>query len=206
MYPEALGIWFVFIAGGFLLGSVMFSQILPKLFLGIDVCAVRDDHNPGCTNVFVHCGALWGILCLSLDMLKGFVPVYLGVRLLDSQSLLFGLVLAAPVLGHAIAPLNHFRGGKCIATAFGTLLGLFRMNHIVFLLAGIYIVFSTVLKISPHRLRSIAVFGLFGLLSLIILIHGGNNSIALGCVLISAVAIWKHSRAFESRSAEACTE
>ena len=187
-------LWIGFLAGGFLLGSCMFSQLLPKLFLHRDICAQSDDHNPGCTNVFRSCGPVWGMLCLSLDLLKGFFPVHWAMQALDPGSLWFAPVLAAPVLGHAIAPLNHFRGGKCIATAFGALLGLLPASYIVFLLAGIYIVCSTVLKIESHRIRSIAVFGLFAICGSIPLIHRGQAAIALGCWLISATAIYKHCR------------
>ncbi len=201
MYADNVIFWLVYILGGFLLGSCMFSQILPKLILNMDTAAVSDDHNPGCTNVFIHCGPVMGLVCLSLDMLKGFLPVYLSIRIFDSSSLWFALVLAAPVLGHAIAPLNHFQGGKCIATAFGALLGLFPMSHIVLLLAGIYIVFSTVLKINPNCIRSIAVFGLFGLFSLIALIRRCQYSVALGCIIISMVAIWRHCRCMTAETA-----
>lgn len=200
MYVDNMMLWLVYIFGGFFLGSCMFSQILPKLILNVDISAVSDDHNPGSTNVFIHCGPIMGLICLSLDMLKGFLPVYLSYCIFNSSSLWFALVLAAPVLGHAIAPLNHFQGGKCIATAFGALLGIFPMSHIVLLLAAIYIVFSTVLKINPNCIRSIAVFGLFGLFSLIMLIHRCQYSVALGCFIISLVAIWRHSRCIASES------
>lgn len=201
MYTDNVILWLVYILGGFLLGSCMFSQILPKLLLNVDTGAISDDHNPGSTNVFIHCGPVMGLVCLSLDMLKGFLPVYLSFQIFDSSSLRFALVLAAPVLGHAIAPLNHFQGGKCIATAFGALLGLFPMSHIVLLLAAIYIVFSTVLKINPNRIRSIAVFGLFGLFSLMVLIRRCQYSVALGCMMISAIAIWRHARGMEAKAA-----
>ena len=194
MHYFNLLLWLVCIAGGFFAGSIMFSYLIPKAVLGRDVTALSQDHNPGATNVFMNCGQLWGIVCLSLDMLKGFLPVFISYHILDTENLWFGLVMAAPVLGHAIAPLNHFRGGKCIATAFGTLLGLFPVTHIVLVLAAIYIVFSTILKISPNRLRSIASFGLFGLISLITLIHSSQYSVAIGCALISATAIWKHTK------------
>lgn len=202
MYTNRVMFWLIYILGGFLLGSCMFSQILPKLIRNVDTSAISDDHNPGSTNVFIHCGPVMGLVCLSLDMLKGFLPVYLSFRIFDSSSLWFALILSAPVLGHAIAPLNHFQGGKCIATAFGTLLGLFPMSHIVLLLAGIYIVFSTVLKINPNRIRSIAAFGLFGLFSLIVLIRRCQYSVALGCILISLIAIWRHSCCFAAETAQ----
>ena len=196
MYRDNLILWTVYIVGGFLLGSCMFSQILPKLLLGVDVTECSEDHNPGCTNVFRTCGPVWGVVCLALDLLKGFLPVYLSCRILDSSSFGFALVLAAPVLGHALAPLNHFQGGKCIATSFGALLGLLPLSRVVFLLAGIYIVFSTVVKVRDHRQRSMLVFGLFGVSSVLLLVARQEYPIALGCLLIAATAMWKHSRMF----------
>lgn len=194
MLQQKLMLWLVCIVGAFLLGSVMFSQLIPKLFLNKDIAAVSDDHNPGATNVFIACGPVWGLVCLSLDMMKGFVPVFLSYHLLDPENLWFAAVLVAPVIGHAVAPFNQLQGGKCIATAFGELLALFPLTHIVLLLAGIYIVFSTVLKISPNNIRSIAAFGLFGMISLIILIHSSQYSIAIGCMLISLIVVIKHSK------------
>ena len=173
-------------------GSLMFSQWLPGLIHHKDITKISDDANPGATNVFIHCGPMMGLVCLSLDMLKGFLPVYLCYHLLCPDKLWFALVMAAPVLGHALAPLAHFHGGKCIATSFGVLLALFPMTHIVLLLAGIYIVFSTMLKIHPNSSRSIVTFGLFGMISLLMLFHTRRYSIAGGCLLISAIVIYKH--------------
>lgn len=188
--------FFFAIAAGFLVGSIMFSQILPQRVLGTDIAAVSDDHNPGATNVFINCGTGLGLICLALDIAKGFIPVLLACRYLDTENMLFGLVLAAPVLGHAIAPLHHFHGGKCIATSFGVLLGLIPVNQVVIVLAVLYILFSTVLKIQSTRIRSIVTFSLFGLISAAVLIVAGDYSIALGCGLIAVTAIVKHSKPF----------
>lgn len=184
------------ITGGFLLGGIMFSQILPEKILHKDIQAISEDHNPGATNVFVNCGTAMGLTCLVLDLLKGMIPVLLAGYLLDRKNLLFGIILAAPVLGHAVAPFHHFHGGKCIATSFGEMIGLLPFNRIGLLLAGLYIIFSTVIKIQPNRVRSIVVYSLFGLSSSILLTAREENSIALGCILISLIAIFKHSRYF----------
>ncbi len=161
-------IWLALILGGFMLGSVMFSRILPRLIKGKeDVTKLSDDGNPGAANVFSTCGIVLGMLCLLLDMGKGFAPVLLAQHLVDIHSMRFSAVLIAPVLGHALAPLNHFRGGKCIATAFGVTLALLPTTCIVLVLAGLYIAFSTVLKISPNRIRSIVTF--FALLASFVL-------------------------------------
>lgn len=120
---EAL-LTFALIAGGFLLGGVMFSRALPKLLTGKDVCALRADKNPGAANVFAVCGVPMGLLCLALDMFKAYLPVSLAAQYLDTQSVWFALALAAPVLGHAVGVFNGFHGGKCIASAFGAMLAL----------------------------------------------------------------------------------
>ena len=184
------------IAGGFLLGGIMFSQILPQKFCHKDIQAISEDHNPGATNVFVNCGTAMGMTCLLLDLLKGLIPILLAGLFLDRENLLFGIVLAAPVLGHATAPFHHFHGGKCIATSFGEMLGLMPFNRIGLLLAALYIFFSTIVKIRPNRVRSIVVYTLFGLSSAIFLTAKNQQSIALGCILISLIAIFKHSRYF----------
>lgn len=103
-------------------------------------------------------------ICFLWDFLGHALPVpgycqrvftcFLGVRILKTERLFFAAVIAAPVLGHAIAPFNHFHGGKCISTAFGALLGLYPLTKIVFLLAGIYIALSTIFVIPSTRLRS----------------------------------------------------
>ena len=197
MYRDNSILWLIYILGGFLLGSCMFSRIIPHLFLGRDICELSDDGNPGCTNVFRHCGPGWGILCLSLDLLKGFLPVFFAVGIFDPADPWFAAVVAAPVLGHAIAPLNHFHGGKCIATAFGVLLGLLPLTKIVFLLAALYLLFSLVIRIGSHRTRSVVTFGLFGALAWVMLVAENLRPLALGCAIIAGTAVWRHLRKAE---------
>ncbi len=188
--------WLTCIVAGFLLGGIMFSQLIPKILLQVDICEIGGDHNPGAGNVFTSCGPFWGLLCLSFDISKGFFPIFIARRLVDTDQLLFAAVLAAPVLGHAIAPFNRFRGGKCISTAFGELLALYPITHIVLLLAGTYILLSTILKIQLTRLRSIAAFSIFGILSVIILLHEHQPAVAWGCFSIAFIAVMKHSKYF----------
>lgn len=194
MMPGELFHWLAAIGAGFLLGSVMFSEIIPRRVLHIDIEAVSDDGNPGSGNVFLHCGPFWGFVCLLLDMAKGFLPVFCALHRLGPNHLLFCAVLAAPVLGHAIAPFNHFHGGKCIATAFGELIALLPVTWIVLVLAGVYILLSTVMKIPSTRVRSIAAFSLFGIIAAVLLVRRSQLPIALGCVLISTVAVVRHRR------------
>lgn len=180
--------------GGFFLGSVMFSRWIPLWLRGVDVCEQHPDRNPGAGNVFMSCGWRLGMICLIFDLAKGFVPVYAAVRLGLAGTPVFAVIAAAPVLGHAIAPLNGFRGGKCISAIFGTLLGMVKYTPLVFLLAVIYILFSTVIKINPNRRRSIVTFTLFGLIGTAAEVYGGRVFTALYCSAVSFTAILRHRR------------
>lgn len=178
--------------GGFALGGVLFSYHLPKLLKGIDVRALSPDHNPGTVNAFKYAGWPVGALCLLCDLMKGFLPVFLAMRVLDFQSPWFALIIAAPVLGHAAAPLYRGRGGKAIAASFGALLGLLPVSFLVFLLAALYLFFSLVWIIYPHERRTVAVFSLFSLFSAAAALYTGRWSFSLGALLLSAVVIWKN--------------
>ncbi len=196
MKESELLLWAAFIGGGFCLGGIMFSQIIPGILLKKDIRMNSPDGNPGAANVFASCGIPLGLLCLSFDMLKGFLPVFAASRVLSIQHMLFATMLAAPVLGHAIAPFNHFHGGKCIATAFGELLALLPATPIVLVLAGLYIFFSVIVKIRPVRLRSIIVFGLFGIISAVIFVMSSRYPLVVGCASVSLIAIAKHTKYF----------
>lgn len=187
--------WLLCTVGGFLLGSVMFSSLLPGLLAHVDVGGESGDRNPGATNVFALCGIPLGALCLLLDLGKGFMPVLLAERALDVRRLSFAAVIAAPVLGHAIAPLNRFRGGKCIATSFGVVLALLPLTRVGLALAGLYL-FFTLIRLRPTRVRSIVVYALFGLYAVAHLLRAGQASLALGCGAVALTALLRHTRLF----------
>lgn len=185
----------LFVCFGFFAGSFLNCLVLPKIFKKIDICTVSKDHNPGSANVFIHCGVPLGLLCLFLDIFKGILPIYLAKRLLPITSFIFALVMLAPVLGHAFSPFNNFHGGKCIATSFGVFIALMPQSYIVIVLAALYIIFSTIVKIPLHRKRSLITYTLFGLIAGYLLMKGQlASSIAFGCIAISFVVIVKHLR------------
>lgn len=189
--------------GGFLLGGVMFSWHIPKLIAKTDICELSIDHNPGSANVFSSCGWKLGLLCLLLDMAKGFLPVFVAYRVLklSTDNLLFAAVMTAPVIGHAIAPFCKKGGGKCIATGFGVMIALLPLSRVGLILAALYILFSTIVKINPIRIRSIVTFSIFGVLSAGTAAYTEKYSIGLGCVLIALIVIIRHLQCFSSVSA-----
>ena len=178
-----------FVAAGFFSGSILYSLILPKWIKGVDIVAVSDDHNPGTANAMKYAGKLVGSLCLICDLGKGFFPVWIAAQFLPVGAFSFALVMAAPVMGHAFSPMLRGRGGKAIAATFGVLLGLFPYWQPVAILVVLYIFFSVVVVIRPHRLRTIWTFTLFAAGCLLCC---KAASIVIGCVAISAVVLCRH--------------
>ncbi len=196
MKPPVL--WTILILCGYLSGSIMFSRKIPIIFGMQDIVENSDDHNPGCSNVFKLCGVKVGIICLVLDIFKGFAPVFLSYIFVNVRELPFALAMLAPVLGHATAPFDSFKGGKCIATSFGVMISLLPFSRIGFILAFLYIFFSVVIKIKCHKARSIVTYSVFAVISALLLTYRNFISVAVGCVLISTIVIIKHTKLFSN--------
>jgi hypothetical protein len=179
----------MFIILGFLSGSILYSLILPRLFCKVDITEQFEDKNPGAANAIKSVGPYIGMICLILDILKGFVPVYIATRVVDYRSTLFFLIMAAPVLGHALGMFNGWQGGKAISVSFGVLLGVIFVSYQLLLLAGLYIIFSTIIKIQPHARRTVIVFLLFAAIQLFFPIA---FSLKLGALVSSGTVTFKN--------------
>jgi len=108
------------ILGAYLVGGVPFGFLIGKM-RGVDVRTVGSK-NIGATNVYRTVGHSWGFLAFFCDFLKGFLPTFAAVRLLDADwPVAVGL---ACVVGHTLTPYMAFKGGKGVATAFGMLMAL----------------------------------------------------------------------------------
>lgn len=184
----------LYIILSYLLGSILFSFLLPKIIYKINITENNDDHNPGSSNVFSNCGITLGIICLSLDITKGFIPVFLYRILFNDNSIWLLFIIIAPVVGHIFPVFNSFKGGKGIATSFGVLLGLIPYSFVVFVLAFFYLLFSLVIKIYPIRKRSIITYVCFGICGLIICIVYDQLYIGISTVVIGALCALKHTK------------
>lgn len=178
----------VFILAGYLSGSVLYARVFARLFKIENFTEISPDHNPGAANAFHYGGFRCGVLTLVCDLLKGFLPVFLYMKLRPEAGLSLCLVMAAPVIGHAFPVFFHFQGGKGIAASFGCLLGLLPVWQPLALLAVFFIFFSVALRITSHYHRTFITY-LCTLVSLFLLTD--NRAIAVGFLLISAAVIFK---------------
>jgi len=143
---------------GYLSGSVMYSLLIPKLFYGLDVRRQDGDKNPGAFNAIHAVGAPVGAICLSLDMLKAFTPVFLAVSVAHVSGFSLIPVMLAPVLGHAFPLMFRFRGGKAISAAGGSLLGTLSISHAALVVISTMLFFQFICDIRPNSAKMIASF------------------------------------------------
>jgi glycerol-3-phosphate acyltransferase PlsY len=110
------------VAAAYLLGSVPFGYVLPRVLRGDDIRR-HGSGNVGATNVWRVYGRWLGLPVALLDVAKGLVPAALGLWLGgDWVGVLAG---AAAMLGHARPVyLGFSKGGKMVATAGGVALAL----------------------------------------------------------------------------------
>lgn len=203
----------------FLLGSIPFGLLIARA-RGIDI-RTQGSGNIGATNVLRVMGKKYGIPCLLLDILKGFIPVVIAVNLIqiagrpvqvplgfldawalklaagDALKAQIAHILTAlfAVLGHNYSPWVGFKGGKGIATSAGVLLGLMPFAVLLLLVVWLLLFITT-------RYVSVASIGASAVLPLLTLwgswhhgrIQDGtwNKPLFVFTIIIAILAIWKH--------------
>lgn len=118
-----------YVVVAYLVGAIPFGLLI-GLARGVDIRR-QGSRNIGATNAGRVLGRPWGLLCLALDLLKGFAPVLaasFSVRAAGVSAATLGqwlCVAVAAVLGHVFPVYLRFRGGKGVATTVGVALGVF---------------------------------------------------------------------------------
>lgn len=188
----------LFVILGYLSGSVLYANVFGKIFKKENILEESCDHNPGAANAFQYGGFWCGLLTLCCDLLKGFFPVFLFSRQTPAEGAEFAMafVLAAPVLGHVFPAFSRFQGGKGITTTFGCLLGLVPNGLPSLLLAAFFILFSVVVRISPHFYRTLAAY-FCALLAMPV--FGVDPGICVGFFIITAAVSLRFHLSREER-------
>jgi glycerol-3-phosphate acyltransferase PlsY len=106
--------------GGYLLGSIPFGLVLTRL-AGLGDIRKIGSGNIGATNVLRTGNKPLALAVLLLDSGKGAIAVLIAARFNADAALAAGL---GAVLGHLFPVWLGFKGGKGVATTFGTLLAL----------------------------------------------------------------------------------
>jgi acyl phosphate:glycerol-3-phosphate acyltransferase len=123
----------IYIALGYLIGSLPFAVIVSKLF-GLADPRSFGSGNPGATNVLRTGNKAAAILTLLGDAAKGWLAMFIAEKIGAGETALavpaasLGTAVAcaglAAFFGHLFPLFLRFKGGKGVATAIGVLIGL----------------------------------------------------------------------------------
>ncbi len=112
----------------YLLGSIPFGLILTKIFLKKDIRTVGSG-NIGTTNVLRTGNKFLAMSTLALDLLKGYISVYITIFYFENLSSLSALIC---FIGHIFPLWLKFKGGKGVATFLGIILALSYKYFLIF--------------------------------------------------------------------------
>ena len=124
----------VIVAGSFFIGAIPFGVLVSRAFFGTDIRAAGSG-NIGAANALRTLGKRGAAAVLLLDALKGYAPT-LAAGALAGPAVAAAAAFAA-MLGHCYSPFLNFRGGKGVATLFGTLFALWWPAAIAFMIVWI---------------------------------------------------------------------
>ena len=186
----------LFIFGAYLIGSFPTSAIIAKL-KGVPDLTKEGSGNLGATNVSRVIGKKFGLITLIIDAGKGFLPVFLAIKLLGrhgyaTQSIpvpdliFLSLIIIAPVAGHCFSVFIKFKGGKGVATGLGVFLA---VSPEAVLIA--FLIFLAILFSSKYVSLASIVSAFF--MPFLVFYTLKNIYIFAASMLIAALIIYKHS-------------
>jgi len=114
----------------YFLGSIPFGLILTKIFLDKDIRKVGSG-NIGTTNVLRTGKKSLALATLVLDLLKGYLSVFLTILYFEDFTSYSALIC---FIGHVFPVWLKFKGGKGVATYLGVILAL---SYKFFLIFGV---------------------------------------------------------------------
>ncbi len=170
----------------YLLGSIPTSFLAGKLCANLDI-RTMGSRNIGSSNLMINGGKIIGIMAGGLDcLIKGtstiiFLDIYLGVT---PNVLLVGLITL--IIGHNWSLFMGFKGGRGIATAYGTLLGLQMWEQLLLMT----LFFGVLGRLYVYKDSAVWCLGAIVSLPLLCFVFGEGKhiiiySLLLGCLLIS---------------------
>jgi glycerol-3-phosphate acyltransferase PlsY len=171
------------ILGGYLVGSMPFGYWVVRVAKGEDIRATGSG-SIGASNVWRTYGKGYGVPIVLLDIGKGFAPALVGT-LLEGE-LVGVLAGGAAMLGHWRPLFLGFqKGGKMVATAAGTFLGV--VPFFGLLSAGVWLVLFLV-----TRYTSVASIVTGLVLPVLALVLGESWPVVAFAILAGGFVVYLH--------------
>ena len=170
---------------GYLLGSISTGVVLSRIFAKTDI-RTQGSGNAGTTNMLRILGRKMALLTFVGDMLKGIIAVFIGKALVGGD--LGGVLgVVGAVLGHYYPLYFGFKGGKGIATSFGSLLFVFPVHALLAFTLFLVLVAVT------HYVSVGSVAAAFALPAMLFITHAAADMpVCIITACIGASVIWRH--------------
>jgi len=167
-------------------GSIPFAYILPKIF-GLGDIRNLGSGNVGATNVLRAGNKLLAIIVLALDIIKGFVPLFILKNYYHNEltEIIILFIGSAAILGHIFPIWLKFKGGKGVATYIGFLFAINYIFGIIFIITWLLIAFL-------KKYSSLASITSLVLLPLFVMLFSYEKQIIYLLILINLIIISKH--------------
>ena len=177
---------------GYFMGSIPFGLLLSKLF-GLGDIRKIGSGNIGATNVLRTGNKKIALLTLILDGTKGALAIYVvsispsfvEFNLTDNINHFQSLVAVSAVIGHCFPIWLNFKGGKGVATGFGTIIFLNMYVGVIALL-----IWLSIAKL--YRISSLSALISYLFIPISMFFFTSEKSFFIASVLISSICYLQH--------------
>jgi glycerol-3-phosphate acyltransferase PlsY len=145
---------------------------------------VEGSGNPGASNVLRIAGKRAGAIVFAIDVLKGLLPVLVGLALSGRPLAAVGWVAAT--IGHILPAYRKFRGGKGVATAAGGAVAMFPLICI-----GLLIAFAVIARVVKKA--SVASLGVAAGFAILVVVTGRPLWEIVVTISVVAIIVIRHS-------------
>jgi len=168
---------------GYLLGAVPFGVVVSNA-LNLSDPRTVGSKNVGFTNVLRVSGTKAGMLTLLGDMGKGWVMGWAAMQWLTLEPFIM-IVALSPILGHMFSPFLNFKGGKGVATALGSVLGLSPSMGTLLLLIWLG-------AVAIWRYSSGGALAAFGLFPVVAIVNEQRQEFLIFAIVVTTLIWIKH--------------
>ena len=168
---------------GYALGAIPFGVVVSKVLQLPDPRSVGS-RNVGFTNVLRVSGTTAGVLTLLGDMGKGWLIGWVAMQWLHTESFIM-LAALSPIVGHIFSPFLAFKGGKGVATALGSVLGLSPSIGTLLLLIWLG-------AVAIWRYSSGGALAAFGLFPVVAIVNEQRQEFLMFAIVVSTLVWIKH--------------
>ena len=174
---------FVLIIISYVIGSVNSSIVFSKIYKLPDP-RKYGSKNPGATNILRSGNKILALAIVIFDILKGFLPVVIAYYFLK-EDVYVQIVGVIAVIGHIYPIFYKFKGGKGVATSFGSILAFDFILGLICLMTWLITAFL-------FRYSALSAIVSFTFLPIYTWLSYENYTITSIYLILAIVVIYKH--------------